>query len=219
VDSVLRILIALGLAYLVGGIPFGLMVGKVFFGVDVRKHGSGNVGATNVFRTLGAKPGAAVLLLDAFKGAAAVLVASLLHPEHLGPTASDWVLIGAMFTALLGHSYSPYLGLRGGKGVATAAGALLVLTPYAWPILVVTFAVVVLLSRIVSLGSVVIAVEFPLLMLLLYPERPAFITLSILASALVIWRHKDNIVRILRGEEAKIVLKCCRPAGEEEDGK
>ncbi len=217
-DSALRILLVLGAAYLLGGIPFALLVGRVFYQVDVRMHGSGNLGATNVFRVLGPKAGAAVLLLDAIKGAAAVLIAHALHPPQMDTVAKDWVLIAAMFAAVVGHSYSPYLRMRGGKGGATAAGALLVLTPQAWPILLATFVVVVVASRIVSLASVVIAIEFPLLVLWLYPDREPFLVFSLLASGLVLWRHRENIVRIFKGEEAKISIGRRRQPSEKEDG-
>lgn len=205
-ETALRVAITLVVAYLIGATPFAVIVGRVFYGADVREHGSGNAGATNVMRVFGLKAGAAVLVLDALKGVGAVILASLVYPEHLGAAAHDWVLIGASFAAVLGHSYSPYLRFAGGKGVATAAGALLVLTPIAWPILFATFVAVVAISRMVSLGSVVVAVEFPVLVLLLYMDRPSLVTFSFVAATLVIWRHRSNIVRIARGEEAKISL-------------
>lgn len=216
-DWVVRVGLALVLSYLIGAVPFSVIISRLFFRIDVREHGSGNAGATNVFRVLGAKAGAAVLVLDALKGVAAVLIAATLHPIDLGPTAHDWVLIGASFAAVVGHSYSPYLKFSGGKGVATAAGALLVLTPAAWPILLVTFVLVVAVWRMVSLGSIVIALEFPVLMLLFYSDRPAIVTFSFVASALVVWRHRANIARIVRGEEAKIGLREPSAAEPEED--
>jgi acyl phosphate:glycerol-3-phosphate acyltransferase len=216
-ETALRVAIILVVAYLLGAIPFAVIVGRLFYHVDVREHGSGNAGATNVMRVLGLKAGLAVLVLDGLKGVAAVLFAMLVHPVYLSATAHDWVLIGASFTAVLGHSYSPYLGFAGGKGVATAAGALLVVMPAVWPILLAVFVVVVGLSRMVSLGSVVIAAIFPLLVVVFYGDRLAFVTFSLVATSLVIWRHRSNIARIARGEEAKISLDRDEAGQREED--
>lgn len=217
VETGLRIGGVLVVAYLIGAIPFAVIVSRVFFHIDVRDHGSGNAGATNVMRVLGVGAGIAVLLLDALKGVAAVLIARTAYPATLGENGHDWMLIGAAFAVVLGHSYSPYLKFQGGKGVATAAGALLVLTPVAWPILFATFAVVVAVWRMVSLGSIVIALQFPLLMLVFYADRPAFLAFSVVASALVVWRHRSNIVRIAHGEEAKMSVGRIRRSDREED--
>ncbi len=205
-ESVIRIAGGLVVAYLIGAIPFALIIGKVFYKVDVRQHGSGNLGATNVLRVLGVKAALGVFVLDVAKGAAAVGVGVLFHPAHVTPAAHDWVLVGTVLAAVLGHSYSPYVRFTGGKGVATAAGGLLLITPHAWVVLFATFIAVIALTRMVSLGSIVIALEFPMLMLLLYRDRPAFVTLSIVAAALVIWRHRSNIVRIARRQEARISI-------------
>lgn len=202
-----RIAAAHVVAYLLGGIPWSLIIGRRFFGIDPRDHGSGNLGATNTLRVLGARAGAAVFALDIAKGAAAVAMAMLIVPPGvLDPVWRDWVLIGAGMAAIVGHSYSPYAKFAGGKGVATAAGAIAVLMPLAWPILFLSFVLVVALSRMVSLGSVLIAIEFPLLILALYRDRPAFVTFAFVAAALVVWRHRANIGRIIRGEESKISL-------------
>ncbi|MDA3935324.1 MAG: glycerol-3-phosphate acyltransferase, partial [Actinomycetota bacterium] len=131
-------------------------------------------------------------------------LASLLHPVLLGHDAHDWVMLGAAMCAVLGHTFSPYMGLQGGKGVATAAGALLPIAPSAWIILLLSFVLIVYISRMVSLGSVLMAIMFPMLCLLLYSDRPAVVWFSFLAASLVIWRHRLNISRIVRGEEAKI---------------
>lgn len=203
----LTALVLLG-AYLLGAIPWALIIGKRFYGVDPRTQGSGNLGATNVFRVLGARAGAATLLLDAAKGAAAVVLARVLvSPAVFGDPRADWVAVGAMFFAVLGHSYSPYIGFRGGKGVATSAGALFVLTPKAALCALVIFAVTVGISRMVALGSVVIALAYPALTLYFYRgDTPIVITVFGLA-ALVLWRHRTNIVRIVRGQENRISLR------------
>ncbi|HET6351191.1 MAG TPA: glycerol-3-phosphate 1-O-acyltransferase PlsY [Coriobacteriia bacterium] len=192
-------------AYLLGAIPWSLVVGKRFYGIDPREHGSGNLGATNVFRVLGARAGGATLVLDAGKGALAVGLAKLLvSSQAFGVTAADWVAVGAMAASVLGHAYSPYIGFKGGKGVATSAGALAVMTPLGLVIELAVFAAVIATSRIVSLGSVVVAITYPILVLMMYPDSlPTIVTVFALA-ALVLWRHRTNIVRIVRGEENKL---------------
>ncbi len=204
--DILRIAAPFVVGYLVGGIPWALIVGKRFYGIDPRLHGSGNLGATNVFRTLGARAGLAVFALDVAKGAAAVALAMLVCPPSVTGDARDWVLIGVAMSAVLGHSFSPYIRFKGGKGVATAAGTIAVIMPLSWPILFLTFIIVIVTTRMVSLGSIIMAVEFPILTWLLYGDRPAFIVFSLVASVLVIVRHRSNIVRIYRGEESKISL-------------
>lgn len=221
IENALRIAAGVVAAYLIGAIPFALIIGTRFFGVDLREHGSGNLGATNVLRVLGARAALATFALDIAKGAAAVGIGVMLHPAHVSPAAHDWVLLGTMLAAVLGHSYSPYVRFAGGKGVATAAGALLVITPLAWPILFASFVLIVYLTRMVSLGSIVIALQFPVLVVLLYGDRPALIVLSLAAAALVVWRHRSNIGRIIRGQEARIsvgkgVVSRSKPEGESE---
>ena len=202
-----RVALTLAAAYLLGGIPWALVIGRRFYHIDVREHGSGNLGATNVFRALGAKAAIATLVLDAAKGSLAVGVAVWLVPTYaFGDLPHQWAMIAATLAAMLGHSYSPYAGLRGGKGVATAAGALLVITPMAWPFLFGTFLILIVLTRMVSLGSVLIAIEYPFLCLLLYRGEWPILIFSTVAAALVLWRHRTNIVRIFRGQEPKISL-------------
>ena len=202
-----RVALTLAAAYLLGGIPWALVIGRRFYHIDVREHGSGNLGATNVFRALGAKAAIATLVLDAAKGSLAVGVAVWLVPTYaFGDLPHQWAMIAATLAAMLGHSYSPYAGFRGGKGVATAAGALLVITPMAWPFLFGTFLILIVLTRMVSLGSVLIAIEYPFLCLLLYRGEWPILIFSTVAAALVLWRHRTNIVRIFRGQEPKISL-------------
>jgi len=207
-DLVIRVVVVLLASYLVGGVPWALVVGRRLHGIDLREHGSGNLGATNVFRTLGARAAILTLLLDASKGAVAVVGAGIaVSADTFGTPVHEWTRVGAMLAAVLGHSYSPYIRLSGGKGVATSAGALFVLTPVAAAIELCIFAVIVGTTRIVSLGSVIIALLYPLLVLWLYPgDVPILITITGLA-ALVIWRHRSNIVRIVRGEERKIAVR------------
>ncbi len=198
--------VSLAAAYLLGGIPFALLVGKLLYHTDVRDHGSGNLGATNTLRVLGVGPGVFVLLLDAGKGAAAVLLArALLEASGAAAVFSpSWFLLLVTFAVMAGHVWSPYLRFAGGKGVAAAAGALLVVMPLVTLILVAVFAIVVALSGWVSLGSVVIAVLFPVVSFLVYSRDPASVALTVVAGALVVWRHRTNISRIIAGTEARI---------------
>lgn len=192
--------------YLLGAVPFSLIIGIRFFGVDVRQHGSGNLGATNVFRLLGAKAGAAALVLDAAKGAVAAAIGIAVSAAFLphGSLSAEWTPVLGMLSAVLGHSYSPYIGFRGGKGVATSAGALCVITPSAVLIALAVFVAVVLVSRMVSFASITVAFVYPVLTLFLYPDAQAIRIIAFLLAALVLWRHRSNMGRILRGEESKI---------------
>lgn len=205
---VVRIVVSLIAAYLLGAIPFSLIIGKRFYGVDLRKHGSGNLGATNVLRTLGVRAAIGTAVPDILKGSAAVLLAGVIVPANGfgGTTVHEWTQVAAMLAAVAGHSYSPYIRLRGGKGVATSAGGLAVITPVAIVIEVLVFIAVVAGTRIVSAGSVIVAFTYPFVVLWLYPgDTPRLVTITFLA-ILVVWRHRTNIVRIARGEERKLSI-------------
>ncbi len=205
-DVALRCAGALIAAYLLGGIPWALIIGKRFYDIDPRTHGSGNLGATNVFRLLGARAAVATLLLDAAKGSAAVFLAMVVVPTEPSHLVWEWTRVLAMAAAVLGHSYSPYIRFKGGKGVATSAGALFVLTPLVATIELLLFAAVVVSTRMVSLASIVAALVYPLLVLKFYPgDVPLTVAVFGLA-ALVLWRHRANMVRIVRGEENRVSL-------------
>ncbi|MCL2503143.1 MAG: glycerol-3-phosphate 1-O-acyltransferase PlsY [Coriobacteriia bacterium] len=211
-------------AYLIGGIPWALIVGKRVFGIDPREHGSGNLGATNVLRLFGYRAGAATLFLDFAKGILATALARMLFtPALWGEARAGWVTVAAGVASIVGHSYSPYIRFSGGKGVATSAGVLTVLTPLTVPIQLVVLMAVVGVSRIMSLGSLVIAVAYPLLVLWLYPGDRARMVTALALATLVFWRHRSNIVRLAHGEEAKLdfkrVGKVFRQEAEEEDAK
>jgi glycerol-3-phosphate acyltransferase PlsY len=194
-------------AFLIGSIPWAFIVVRVFWRQDIRSLGSGNAGATNVLRVFGTAPGLSVLFLDAAKGAAAVYLSTVLVPTAWGAAGQDWLgTLGAM-AAIAGHSFSPFIGFRGGKGVATAAGAITMLAPNVSAVLFVTFIVVVAVWKMVSLGSVVIAVMFPGVSWLLYRDQTALLVFAVIAAALVIWRHRTNLRRIASGEESKITFK------------
>jgi glycerol-3-phosphate acyltransferase PlsY len=189
---------ALVLSYLAGSVPFAAIAGRLR-GVDLRKHGSGNLGATNVFRVLGWKIGIAVFLADALKGALPVL---FLPPRIAGPHDPMLWAIGCGIAAIAGHVRPIFLGLRkGGKGVATAAGVFFALAPLPMAITFAVFVGVVLASGYVSLGSLVSAVLLPtLLVLSLGPRSPLFVV-SIAIALFVFWTHRANIGRLRRGEE------------------
>jgi acyl phosphate:glycerol-3-phosphate acyltransferase len=196
-------LIAAALGYLLGSIPFGYLLVRIFKGEDVRASGSGNIGATNVARKSPAL-GIATLLLDAAKGLAAVLLARVLFK---GPHQQLIVTTAALF-AVLGHLFPVWLKFRGGKGVATSLGAFLLLTPKSILCMVVLFLMIAVAFRYVSLGSVAVAAAFPLLAWALreYADSRQLILIA-LVSALVIWRHRQNIGRLAAGTESKIGAK------------
>ena len=196
--------LALLLSYLLGSIPFGVILAKFLGGADVRKAGSGNIGATNVARVAGPAAGVLTLLLDAAKGWFAVwLAARFMHGE-------TGFLVAAGFFALLGHCFPLWLRFRGGKGVATAAGAFAALCPEAMIAALILFALVVWFWRYVSLGSLAAAATIPLFVYFLWAPHfapPNVMTLGSLAiSAVVIFQHRGNIGRLVRGEEPKFSL-------------
>ncbi len=214
-DLAIRIVVILVGSYLVGAIPFSLVVGKLYYHVDLRNEGSGNLGATNTYRVLGWKAGLAAAVLDIAKGSAAVGLAALLTPAGFDSLQQDWLLIAAALASVVGHSYSPYVGMRGGKGVATAAGALLFITPLAWPFLLVTLVGIAVTTRYVSLGSISAAILYPILCLMFYRDRPAVLYSAFLMAGVVLWRHRSNMGRLRRGEESKIAFGKQAPPGEE----
>ena len=202
--SSLPALALLLVSYLLGSIPFGVILAKFLGGADVRKAGSGNIGATNVARVAGPAAGVLTLLLDAAKGWFAVwLAARLMHGE-------TGFLVAAGFFALLGHCFPLWLRFRGGKGVATAAGAFAALCPEAMIAALILFALVVWFWRYVSLGSLAAAATIPLFVYFLWAPHfapPNVVTLGSLAiSAVVIFKHSGNIGRLVRGEEPKFSL-------------
>jgi len=192
--------------YLLGGIPFGLIVARRLHGVDISKEGSGNTGATNVFRVLGWRSALIVAVLDVAKGAVPALLALLIADPTWSATGSDLLIIAAGISAMAGHMFSPYFNLKGGKGIATAAGAILVLMPLAFVVLVVIFAGSILVFRIVSLASILAALVFPALIWVLYPERPVLLGFALVVVPLVLWSHRTNIRRLLHGEERRITM-------------
>jgi glycerol-3-phosphate acyltransferase PlsY len=193
-------LLALSLfaSYLVGAIPTSYLAGRLFRGIDLREHGSKNLGATNVYRTLGWRYAVPVGLFDIAKGAVPVLL--------FAPRVSDSQLfaLACGIAAILGHVFSVFVRCRGGKGVATAAGVMLGLTPLAIGVAALTWLVVVGLTGYVSLASVAGAAVFPVAVYLLErPDRPELLWLDALVAAAIIWLHRANIRRLLNGTESR----------------
>jgi glycerol-3-phosphate acyltransferase PlsY len=189
-------------SYLLGSIPFGLLLGKLFGTADVRKEGSGNIGATNVARVAGPLAGTLTLLLDAAKGALAVVLAARLSDQ-----SSTWMMIAGL-CALVGHCFPIWLGFHGGKGVATAAGVFLVLSPLTFLAAAILFFLVVLYWRFVSLGSISAAAAMPLLIYFFWAPHhapPYVVTFGSLAAALlIVYKHDANIQRLVQGDEPKL---------------
>ncbi len=185
-------------AFFLGAIPFSWILARLFGGLDIRSVGSGNVGATNVARSLGYGIGATALLLDVAKGVAAVLLARYLCGAEA--TAAQAMAGGV---AVLGHNFSPFLAFRGGKGVATGAGVLGTLAPLVLVLCLVVFIVTVAITRMVALGSVLASAAMPPATWFLDGD-PSLVLLALLLAGLVIVRHRGNIARMLSGREDRL---------------
>lgn len=196
------LLIAFG-AFLLGSIPTGYLVARSR-GVDIRQHGSGNIGATNVFRTLGKPLGILVFVIDALKGFAAVWLA-----QHF--VAGDWSGIVAAVAGIAGHNYTPWLGFKGGKGIATSAGVLLGLIPLAVLCIAIVWFAVFFATRYVSLASICASAALPLSVAALWwtglGGSAPLLGFTIVISALAIWRHRSNIQRLRNGTESRFVRR------------
>ncbi|MBM7854632.1 glycerol-3-phosphate acyltransferase PlsY [Desulfohalotomaculum tongense] len=193
-----NIIISLIIGYLLGSVPTGYLLARCWKGIDIRQYGSGNIGATNVWRTLGAAPGLVVLLIDMAKGAAAVLIA-----RYFGGTGAE---LAAAVGALLGHSYPLFLKFRGGKIIATGAGIIFTISPLSGLVGLVLFASAVILTRYVSVASMTAAVSIPVSFYLLHMERP-YIVFAAAVAAFAIYKHRSNIKRLITGTEFKIGQK------------
>lgn len=187
-------MIVIGTAYLIGSIPTGLLLGKAY-GIDVRKEGSGNIGATNLYRTVGRKVGIITLIGDCLKGLLPVVI---VKASSLPPELAAWVGLAAF----CGHVFSVFLKFRGGKGVATALGVFLALAPLAVAIAIALFAGMMFLWRYVSLASISAAAVMPLAVFFLGGDR-SLIMVTLIIALIVIVRHHENISRLLSGSENK----------------
>ncbi|WP_276499802.1 glycerol-3-phosphate 1-O-acyltransferase PlsY [Pontibacter litorisediminis] len=201
-------------AYLIGSMCTAVWIGKAYYGIDIRQHGSGNSGATNTFRVLGKRPGTIVMLLDIFKGWVATSLAGLLlifnaiEPENL-------IVYQLVFGAIgvLGHIFPVYEKFKGGKGVATLLGMMLAIEPVVALMCIAIFVIVLFASKYVSLGSMIAALAFPMLLLLVprfHPENPILIIFGFILFAVVVLTHRKNINRLIAGQESKANIKLGR---------
>ncbi|MEM7758696.1 MAG: glycerol-3-phosphate 1-O-acyltransferase PlsY [Cyanobacteria bacterium P01_A01_bin.40] len=194
-------------AYLLGSTPTGYVVGRYLKGIDIREHGSGSTGATNVLRTVGKSAAIVVLLIDLLKGSLALILVNAVYgyaPSELLPTTwHPWLITVAALSAIIGHSKSVWLNFTGGKSVATTLGVLLVMNPLVALATFASFGVVLAISRIVSLSSICGAIAVNILMLVFH-QPLAYCIFAAIAGIYVIVRHKTNIQRLLAGVEPKI---------------
>jgi len=196
------------LAYLLGSVPTAVWAGKMFHGIDVREHGSGNAGAANAVRVLGWKTGIPVLLTDMFKGWLAAMLPVFFKISDAGTASLINLQIMTGVVAVIGHIFPVFAGLRGGKGVATVFGVLLALHPLLTLSCLVVFLIVLGLTRIISLASMSAGIAFPVLLFTLF-NTPSLIfrIFSVLVAVILLVTHRNNIKRLIRGEEKKFFGK------------
>ena len=203
------LVIALATGYLCGSLPWGLWLGRALRGVDVRTLGSKNLGATNVYRTLGPGIGLLVLVLDIAKGAVPTWLVPAWPVVADFPGGAEWCRLAVGLAAVLGHVFTLFAGFQGGKGVATTVGVLLAVAPPAFAAFVIVFVATVALTRFISLGSILGSVAFAITLAVTGAggvRSPTF-AFGVLIALVVILRHRDNIRRLLRGEERRFSLK------------
>jgi acyl phosphate:glycerol-3-phosphate acyltransferase len=197
-------------SYLLGSIPFGYLIGRIA-GIDIRKVGSCNIGATNVLRVLGKRYGYAVFLLDFFKGFGAVKLSMLLGMRSQpGWNSPELFGVIAAISSIVGHSYPPWLKFKGGKGVATSAGALFALTAVGGLIGLGIWVVIFWLTRYVSVASITAALLLPVVILVIgwrNESAKVIFYFSVCAAAVVIWRHRSNLSRLMQGTESRFTRK------------
>jgi acyl phosphate:glycerol-3-phosphate acyltransferase len=206
--NLLIIAVTVLIAYILGSIPTAVWVGKAFHGIDVREHGSGNAGATNTIRVLGWKTGVPVLVIDMAKGWAAAMlpVFFMLAPADSAMLTNLQILTGV--TSIIGHIFPLFAGFRGGKGVATIAGTVLAIHPTLTLAGLCVFAIVLLATGIVSVASMSAGISFPILLFTLFETPSMFFKLFSVAVAIaLIITHRNNIKRLLKGEEKKLFKK------------
>lgn len=200
----LKLLVFVCITYLFGSLPSGVWIGKRFKKIDIREHGSKNSGATNAYRVLGPKYGIMVLIADVLKGYIPLVIAN-----YFGITGSSLVFLGLV--AIFGHTFSFFLNFNGGKGVATSLGVFLYLIPNVIGILVVVFILVVYFTKYISLASIICAGLLPILTIFLPMKdsgnRISLIILTTIVGVFVIYKHKTNISRLIKGTENKFNLK------------
>lgn len=188
------------LGYLLGSIPIGLLLSRIFAKVDPRTAGSKNIGATNVFRTAGKTLGILTLIGDVLKGLIPGIVIRWVATDQWGLTADQWIAIAGL-SPFLGHIFPIFLGFKGGKGVATAVGVYLPISPLSVLIEVFVFMGIVWKWRFISLGSMICATTIPILIAFFRSDSQAYFVISVIIAALILYRHQSNIVRLLQGTE------------------
>ena len=195
------------ISYLIGSMPTALWVGKAFFGVDIREHWSGNSGATNTFRVLGKKAGTAVLLIDVIKGLTAASLVRYLDFVEIGTVRFVNLQLLFGLSSVLGHIFPIYANFKGGKGIATLLGMVIGIHYLSALVCMSLFIAILFSTRYVSLSSILAAVAFPLIAILIYKnEEPFFIAFGIAAAIMVVLTHQKNIVRLVSGNENKAKL-------------
>lgn len=207
--KMLKITFVIATSYLIGSVSPSIILGKILKGIDIREHGSGNAGSTNAFRVLGKWAGITVLLLDIFKGYFAVKFISLLAGENT-IISSTLIYILSGFAAVTGHVWTLFHSFKGGKGVNTATGVLLALIPIPTVLAAGIFLIALLITRYVSLGSMLASLSLPII-LLIQRQRGINVPLELIIftlviSAFIIYTHRANIKRLMRGEENKVKL-------------
>jgi acyl phosphate:glycerol-3-phosphate acyltransferase len=206
--NLLNLIISVTGAYLLGSVPTAVWAGRIFHGIDIREHGSGNAGATNTIRVLGWLTGIPVLLIDLAKGFLAAMLPVILKVAayHSASLVNLQILTGLI--AIMGHIYPVFAGFRGGKGVATVAGAMLAIHPLLTLASFGVFLIVILLTGIVSVSSIAMGIAFPVLLFTLF-DTPSLIfkIFSIVVAVALIFTHRENIKRLLKGEEKRLFGK------------
>jgi len=201
-------ILSLLFAYLLGSIPSAVWIGQALYGIDVREYGSGNAGATNTFRVLGKKAGIPVLLLDVFKGWAAVNIPYLLADYKPGSEQFISFQLALAIIALIGHIFPVYVGFRGGKGVATTLGIIIAVNPLASLICIGIFVISLIITKFVSLSSMITGLAYPVIIMLVFNNNsPSLNIFSLAVTTLVLVTHQKNIERLIKGEESKVKFK------------
>ncbi|HLP47248.1 MAG TPA: glycerol-3-phosphate 1-O-acyltransferase PlsY [Candidatus Kapabacteria bacterium] len=211
----LSLIVIIMLSYLAGSIPTSIILSKLLRGIDIRDYGSGNAGGTNAIRVLGWKIGMAVIIVDIGKGVLATLLISRLRIDPI-PLTTDLMQIIAGSCAIVGHIWTVFAQFKGGKGVSTGGGMLLSLYPAVGLICLTVFACVFLLIRIVSVSSIAAAVTLPLVILMLkrfmdYSVSNELLYFSLIAAGLIVYTHRHNLKRLLKGEEKPFARLTVKP--------
>ena len=206
VEPYIQLILLLLLSYITGSFPTSIIMGKIVKGIDIREHGSGNAGGTNVFRVLGWKPALIVVIIDIFKGwlPTAIYATMLFQNQPINDVGVIQILCG--FAAVLGHTYTIFAGFRGGKGIGTLAGMLIALFPIAFPLCLLAFVITLILTGYVSLSSILATVALPIIILILpivgiQQDQLSLLIFALLVPFFTIFTHRSNIVRLREGTE------------------